>query len=931
MTESTNDHDSYLTAEARARVEIDRRLRAAGWVVQRRRDLNLWGGQGVAVREFIMREGHGQTDYLLFVDQQAVGSIEAKPDGTTLTGVETQSIKYATGLPEGIRAPFERLPFAYEATGVETRFTNGLDPEPRSRRTFTFHRPGTLAGWLADAEATRGSPTLRHRLRTMPGLDSTALWPSQAQAIENLEQSLAADRPRALIQMATGAGKTFTAANASYRLVKHAKASRVLFLVDRANLGRQTLKEFQQFSVPGDQRKFTELYNVQHLTSNRLDPVAKVTISTIQRLYAMLRGDDLDELDDEKSAYELEPTSQVEVTYNPDAPIEAFDFIIIDECHRSIYGVWRQVLEYFDAHLVGLTATPSKQTFGFFNQNLVMEYDHTRAVADGVNVDFDVDRIRTEISERGSEVEAGAWVGYRDRSTRRERWEQLDEPLAYAPEQLDRRVLARDQIRTVIQTFRDRLFTEIFPGRYEVPKTLIFAKDDSHADDIVQIVREEFGKGNDFAQKITYRTTGAKPEDLLAAFRNSYNPRVVVTVDMIATGTDIKPLECVVFMRATKSRTFFEQMKGRGVRVINDDDLQAVTPDATSKTHFVIVDAIGVTESVLNDTKPLERSRTVAFRSLLESVSVGQLNSDIVSSLASRLARLDRQITREDRDELESLAGLSLTDLTHALVEAADLDSQVAAAQSNTGKDEPLEGEVEQAARVLMEQAVMPLATNPEFRQRLVDLRRSYEQTIDEVSRDELLFAGASRDAAERARTYVDGFREYIEEHRDEITALQLLYSVPWRERPSFDQIKELANAVERTPQRWTPERLWDAYETLDRSKVSGSQQRVLTDLVSIVRYALDLTPELVAYPELVRLRFVGWLAQQKQAGRTFSDDQLRWLEMIRDHIAAALSMSTGDFDFAPFAQYGGLGRAVQLFGHGLEPLLDELNRELVA
>lgn len=899
--------------------------------MQDRDDINLWAGRGVAVREFTMREGHGQTDYLLFVDRQPVGSIEAKPDGTTLTGVETQSIKYATGLPEGIRAPLDKLPFAYEATGIETRFTNHIDPEPRSRRTFTFHRPETLAQWLSDVAATPISPTLRHRLRTMPRIDSTALWPSQARAIENLEQSLEADRPRALIQMATGAGKTFTAANASYRLVKHAKATRILFLVDRAHLGRQTLKEFQQFSVPGDRRKFTELYNVQHLTSNKLDPIAKVTISTIQRLYAMLRGDELDEQDDEKSAYELEPTGPVEVTYNPDAPIEAFDFIIIDECHRSIYGVWRQVLEYFDAHLVGLTATPSKQTFGFFNQNLVMEYDHTRAVADGVNVDFDVYRIRTEISERGAEVEAGAWVGYRDRSTRRERWEQLDEPLTYTPEQLDRRILAKDQIRTIVRTFRDRLFTEIFPGRYEVPKTLVFAKDDSHADDIVQIVREEFGKGNEFAQKVTYRTTGAKPEDLLSAFRNSYNPRVVVTVDMIATGTDIKPLECVIFMRATKSRTFFEQMKGRGVRVINDDDLQAVTPDAKSKTHFVIVDAIGVTESVLNDTKPLERNRTVALRSLLESVSVGQLSADIVSSLASRIARLDRQITREDRDELESVAGLSLTDLTHSLVEAVDLDSQFATAQSITGKEEPSEGEVKEAAWVLMEQAVMPLATNPDFRQRLVDLRRSYEQTIDEVSKDELLFAGASSDATERARIYVDGFRAYIEEHRDEIIALQLLYSFPWRERPSFDQVKELANAVERTPQRWTPERLWRAYETLDRSKVHGSQQRVLTDLVSIVRYALDLTPELVAYPDVVRVRFARWLAQQEQLGRIFTDEQLHWLEMIRDHISTALAISTGDFDFPPFVRHGGQGRASQLFGSQLVPMLGELNRELVA
>ncbi|MDP2326528.1 MAG: DEAD/DEAH box helicase family protein, partial [Dehalococcoidia bacterium] len=892
MSEPTDRTDDYLAAEARSRVEIDRQLQAAGWLVQHRKDLNLWAGRGVAVREFTMREGHGRADYLLFIDREPVGSIEAKPAGTTLTGVEEQSAKYVTGVPEEIPSRFQRLPFAYESTSVETRFTNFLDPAPRSRRLFWFHRPETLARWVEEATASAAAPTLRARLRSMPPIDRRALRTAQGEAIENLEVSLAEDRPRALIQMATGSGKTFAAANIAYRLIKYAGAQRVLFLVDRGNLGRQTLNEFQQFSTPDDGRKFTELYNVQHLQSNKVDPVARVTISTIQRLYSMLRGEELDALDDEKSAYELEPSQPVDVEYNPSIPIETFDFIIVDECHRSIYGLWRQVLEYFDAHLIGLTATPSNQTFGFFNQNLVMEYDHTRAVADGVNVDFDVYRIQTRITAQGGSIDEGDWVGFRDRATRRERWEQADEPLQYNPSDLDRKVLAKDQIRTVIQAFRDRLFTEIFPGRSEVPKTLIFAKDDSHADDVVQVVREEFGKGNEFAQKITYRTTERKPEDLLSEFRNSYYPRIVVTVDMIATGTDIKPLECVFFMRATKSRTFFEQMKGRGVRVIDDAAFQDVTPDAKTKTHFVIVDAVGVTESELNDSQPLDRAPKIGLKSLLESVAVGQVSTGIVSSIASRLARLNRQITREDRDALESTGGVSLNDLTHSLVEATDPDRHIEAARQVTGREVVTADEVEAAARELMQRAVMPLASNPRLRERIVDMRRSYEQTIDEVTKDEVLFAGASRDATDRARGYVEGFRVYIEEHRDEITALQMLYSVPWRERPTFNHVKELAHAIEHTPQRWTPEKLWAAYEALDRSRVRGSTHRVLTDLVSIVRYALDLTPDLVAFPDLVEERFQRWLVRQEQAGRAFTDEQRRWLEMIRDHIAASLAIT---------------------------------------
>ena len=311
---------------------------------------------------------------------------------------------------------------------------------------------------------------------------------------------------------------------------------------------------------------------------------SRVCISTVQRIFSILKGDaELDQEIDEHSVYELPVAEPVEVSYNPALPPDTFDVIIIDECHRSIYGLWRQVLEYFDAHLIGLTATPTKQTFGFFRQNLVMEYSHDMAVTDGVNVDFTVYKIETAITKAGSTIEAGEFAGFRDRQTRKIRWNAVDEPIEYTAAQLDRAVVAEDQIRTVIQTFKDKLFTELFPGRKTVPKTLIFAKDDSHADDIVQIVREVFGKGNQFATKITYRTHDGKPDDLLQAFRNSMYPRIVVTVDMIATGTDVKPLECLVFMRSVKSRTYFEQMLGRGVRVINDTEFQAVTDDAKTQ------------------------------------------------------------------------------------------------------------------------------------------------------------------------------------------------------------------------------------------------------------------------------------------------------------------------------------------------------------
>lgn len=537
-----------MMPEEKARQEIDQLLIAAGWQVQDYNYLNLGASIGVAVREFPLRSGFA--DYLLFIDREAVGAIEAKAEGTTLSGVEDQTWGYLSGLPEEIPHTHNPLPFGYESTGTETFFVNLRDPEPRSRRVFAFHKPETLRDFLTQDE------TLRARLRSMPSLMVGGLRDCQFEAIVNLEESFIGTKPRALIQMATGSGKTYAAVSFIYRLIKFARARRVLFLVDRKTLGEQALNEFKQYVTPDDGRKFTELYNVQHLTSNALDPVCRVCITTIQRLYSMLKGDaELDSQVEDQSLFDVTPVPEkpVEITYNPQIPIETFDFVITDECHRSIYNLWRQVLEYFDAFLIGMTATPSKQTLGFFNQNLVMEYNHERAVADGVNVGYEVYRIQTEISTKGSKVEAGYYIDIRDKLTREKRWEMLDDDLEYKASQLDRNVVSMDQIRTVIRTFKEKL-PEIFPDRREVPKTLIFAKDDSHAEDIVRIIREEFGKGNDFCKKITYRTE-EKAENLIASFRNSYYPRIAVTVDMISTGTDIKPLECLIFMRMSNPRS----------------------------------------------------------------------------------------------------------------------------------------------------------------------------------------------------------------------------------------------------------------------------------------------------------------------------------------------------------------------------------------
>ena len=620
-----------MTPEQKAREKIDQQLVQCGWLVQNHRDMNISAGPGVAIREFPLTTGFA--DWLLYGNCKALGTIEAKPEGHTLTGVEKQSAKYTTGLPANLPHYHLPLPFAYESTGTVTQFTNFLDPDPRSREVFTFHRPEELIR-LATLESQ-----LRANLRNMPVLNPEGLWKVQVEAIRNLEKSLAFNYARALIQMATGSGKTFVACSGSYRLIKFGRAKRILFLVDRNNLGKQTDNEFQQYVSPYNNYKFTEEYGVQRLRRNTIDPAAKVCITTIQRLYSILKGEEeFEDENEEGSLFESAPSLVKEpmpVVYNPKVPIETFDIIIVDECHRSIYNIWRQVLEYFDAFIIGLTATPSPQTIGFFNGNLVQDYSHEKAVVDGVNVGYDVYRIETKITKGGAKLakEPGHFVPHRDRRTRKKKLKELEDDLTYTANDLDRDVVAMDQIRLVVRTFRDRLFTEIFPGRTEVPKTLVFAKTDLHADDIVKVIREEFGRGNDFCQKITSKTTGKKPDDLLNEFRNSYNPRIAVTVDMIATGTDVKPLECLIFMRNINSASYFEQMKGRGCRVIRPDDLQSVTPDAKQKTHFVIVDAVGVCERDKTTSKPLDRKPSVSLEKILNTVAAGAASDDICSTL----------------------------------------------------------------------------------------------------------------------------------------------------------------------------------------------------------------------------------------------------------------------------------------------------------
>jgi type I restriction enzyme R subunit len=705
-----------------ARDQIDNKLVEAGWFVQDKKAIDFNAGLGVAVREY--QTDLGPADYVLFVAKKAVGVIEAKPEdwGHKITTVEEQSGGYAAAKLKWVNNK-DPLPFIYESTGIITRFTDGRDPRPRSREVFTFHRPETIAEWLSKPAS------LRARLQTIPLLTHAGLRGCQIVAIENLEKSFKEDRPRALVQMATGSGKTYTAITALYRLLKHADAKRVLFLVDTKNLGEQAEQEFTAYLPNDDNRKFTELYNVQRLKSSFVAKDSQVGISTIQRMYSLLKDEPLDEAAEERNPAEVlvKRRQPLPVVYNKKIPPEFFDFIIIDECHRSIYNLWRQVIEYFDAYLIGLTATPDNRTYGFFHKNVVSEYDHEKAVADGVNVGNEIYVIETKLTKQGGQLKADQQVERRERLTRKKRWERQDEDAAYSAKQLDREIVNPDQIRNVVRTFRDRL-PDIFPGRTEVPKTLVFAKSDSHADDIIQIVREEFAEGNQFCKKVTYLAT-EDPKSVLAQFRNDYYPRIAVTVDMIATGTDVRPLECLLFMRDVKSRNYFEQMKGRGTRTLDADSLKKVTPSAVSaKTHYVIVDAIGVTKSLKTASQPLITKPGVPLKDLATGVMMGVRDEDTVSSLAGRLARLDKQLDDKERARItEAAGGMTLTDVIGGLIAAIDPDRIEETAKRIASGAEPTEAQRDQARDQLVGFAAN-VFTGPLIA--LIDsIRRDKEQT----------------------------------------------------------------------------------------------------------------------------------------------------------------------------------------------------------
>ena len=912
-----------MKPEDKARVTIDKKLIESGWTIQDVKSLNLSASLGIAVREF--PTSTGPVDYALFLEGIPVGVIEAKKSelGENITSVESQSARYATSTFKWIKNEY-RIRFAYEATDKLTRFTDYDDIKYRSRTVFSFHRPETLLALLKQPD------TIRNNMKRFPEFDPTGFRKCQITAIENLDASFADNRPKALVQMATGAGKTFTAITAAYRLLKYGKMNRILFLVDTKGLGEQAEREFLAYKPTDDPRPFSQIYGVHRLKSSYIPDGVQICISTIQRMYSILKGEELNESAEEISFNEYvtaDSKAPKEVVYNEKYPPEFFDCIIVDECHRSIYNVWNQVLEYFDSFIIGLTATPDKRTFAFFNENVVSEYPREQAIIDGVNVGEDIFLIETNVGKNGAHIMKQR-IEIRSRLSREKRWKELDEDLDYKPTQLDRDIVNPSQIRTVIRSFKENVFTTLFPRRKEVPKTLIFAKTDSHADDIIQIVREEFGEGNEFCKKITY--SAENPESVLSSFRNDYYPRIAVTVDMIATGTDVKPIECLIFMRDVRSKNYFEQMKGRGTRTLSKDDLQKVTPSATdNKDHFVIVDAVGVTKSKKSDTRTLERKPSVSMRELMMNVALGDKSEDTLTSLANRVIRLNSQMTPSEKKEFAETVGVGAGQIAEKLLNAFDEDVILHQAQEQFATAEPTEEQIAEVKKALVNEAVKPFLS-VETCCYIDNIRRSHEQVIDNVNLDEVLFAGFDSQQEENADRVISSFRQFIDENRDEIIALRIIYDQKYKDRPmAIDGLKALYEKLK--SKGITVERLWDCYAIKKPEKVKRGTMAQLSDLISIIRFEMGYTENLAPFADRVNYNFMQWTLRRNAGAVHFTDEQMEWLRLVKDHIAVSLSIETSDLDLNPFDRKGGLGRFYEVFGDQYEAILMEMNVELVA
>ena len=854
-----------MKPEEKARLIIDKKLADAGWQVVDRNDY-LPSVSAVAVREGVL-QGNLEVDYLLFLSGKAIGVVEAKKENTVLSDVVAgQAEKYARKLLNWYPCWRNPLPLVYLSNGKELLFRNISIIQSEYQTLQRMHTP---------CEMTRIT-CIQSEFAGLPYLSLRGLRKCQYEAITQLENSFARDEKRALMALATGAGKTFTACMTSYRLLSYTPVKRILFLVDRNNLGKQAEGEFGTFRLTETGDPFNTIFVVERLKSPHIPPESNVVISTIQRIFAVLTGQEITEDEDFEDDLNYHNDNTIELGNQLNLPSDFFDIIIVDECHRSIYGCWQKVLTYFDkARIIGLTATPVPETMAFFNNNLVINYTLEKSIADGINVDYRVYRITTKVSDEGGIIKEGD--NYREyaRYTQGNTLMAAEDILTFGNKELDRSVINPAQIRLVLDAFRDAIYSELFPEREPtiqfIPKTLIFAKNDDHATRIVEIVRETFpNQSPDFAQKITY--SAGDSAKLIRDFRNDKLFRIAVTVNLVATGTDIKPLEILVFMREVTSAPLYMQMKGRGVRTIGDEQLRTVTPNATSKDLFYLVDAVGVTESEKFVPKQGEDilPANPTLEQLLEKITYGYLSDEYLRLLASRLSRISAKSEEKRRFEFANLAGITMYDLAKSIFNAFESENNL---PEFNNSNEP---NSERKALVVW------LANNPEARKYLLVLNAGFVKILI-PGEDELIYTGFSK---EEAISTTQAFEKYANTHKDEIEALRIIYNNQ-RLPITYAMLVDLKHKLLAADVRFKQAQLWNFYSIVNKGKVvqlKKNERELLTNLIQLVRYAFGLITDLRSLPSLAAQRYELWCGQNQ---RPLTEIQKEIVRQIVDYIVA--------------------------------------------
>ena len=854
-----------MTPEEKARQKIDQWFTDAGWEVINRDDYEPTC-TAVAIREGLLK-GNLEADYFLFINGKAVGVLEAKREETDAFSsiVCEQAALYARSVPNIYQTYQKPLPFIFTSNGKELYFCDFREQDHYFKQIMTIPTPHELVKKLGINDYFAGLPTLRKK----------GLRDCQYEAITELEKSFRAGQNRALMVLATGAGKTYTACLAAYRMLSYTPMRRVLFLVDRNNLGKQAEGEFGTFRLTENGEVFSTIFTVNRLRSSSIPSDSSVIISTIQRLFSFLKGDAIEDNEDDD---ENEPTEEVALPPNPNLPHDYFDMIIVDECHRSIYGNWRKVLEYFDtARLVGLTATPIPETMAFFNNNRIVNYTLEKSIVDGVNVDCRVYRIKTQVTETGGAILEGEKFKEETRYTGEVKTVSSKETKTYTNKELNRSVINPAQIKLILSTYRDVVYTELFndpqrePNMDYLPKTLIFALNEAHATNIVQIAKEVFGRTDDrFVQKITY--SAGDSNELIRHFRNDKDFRIAVTCTLVATGTDVKPLEVVMFMRDVESLPLYIQMKGRGVRTIGDEQLRNVTPNAFSKDCFYLVDAVGVTEHEKTIPTATDEATTkiITLRELLECISHGYISDEYLKRLAATLARIFNKADDSQRKEFARLSHDDMKELSARIYDALEkstLPPFVSTEKPNLER----------------KGLVSPLANHADARRYLLILAAGFVNTLM-PGEDTLISKGFS---IEDAKNTTEAFEEFCRENADEIEALRIIYNNEG-EPITYSMLKDLEHKLKMANNHFAPKQIWNSYAILSPSKVKRSTTKeesdALTNIIQLVRYAFRQIERLDSVVTTSKQYFNLWLGQNQ---REITDQQREVISRIVDYIAS--------------------------------------------